>query len=101
VFVTSANDDKRSYEPKIMAGVGESSWAVWPSPERELLSVQPEGITAEPPPETTKLGCQSTSTWSGRAICSRELLEPGVFNDVMYVKRRGRFTRHWRLAKLT
>jgi len=55
-----------------------------------FVGLQPEGITAEPPPETTKLRlAQSTSTCQAALYVAEELLRTEGFNDVMYVKQAG------------
>jgi NitT/TauT family transport system substrate-binding protein len=55
-----------------------------------FLSLQPEGITAEPPPEITKLRlAQSTSTCQAALYVAGELLRAEGFGDVTYLKQQG------------
>jgi NitT/TauT family transport system substrate-binding protein len=55
-----------------------------------FLSLQPEGITAEPPPETRKLRlAQTTSACQAALYVAEELLRTEGFTDVKYVKQPG------------
>ena len=55
-----------------------------------FLGLHSEGISAEPPPETTKLRlAQSTSSCQAALYVAEELLRTEGFNDVTYVKQPG------------
>ena len=55
-----------------------------------FLGLQPEGIAAEAPPETTKLRlAQSTSTCQAALYVAEELLRTEGFTNVIYVKQAG------------
>jgi NitT/TauT family transport system substrate-binding protein len=55
-----------------------------------FVGLQPEGITAEPPAETTKLRvAQSISACQAALYVAEDLLRTEGFNDVMYVKQLG------------
>ena len=55
-----------------------------------FVGLQPEGITAEPPPETRKLRlAQTTSACQAALYVAEELLRTEGFTDVKYVKQPG------------